>query len=73
MNPRPTARAGSTAVSNLDPDEIAKFSALAADWWDREVPSRTLHEINPCRVEFIELVRFYIHVWHRIKKFIDKS
>ena len=40
-------------MSNLDPDEIAKFSALAADWWDREGPSRTLHEINPCRVEFI--------------------
>jgi 2-polyprenyl-6-hydroxyphenyl methylase/3-demethylubiquinone-9 3-methyltransferase len=42
-----------TDVSNLDPVEIAKFSALAADWWDREGSSRPLHEINPCRVEFI--------------------
>jgi 2-polyprenyl-6-hydroxyphenyl methylase/3-demethylubiquinone-9 3-methyltransferase len=40
-------------VNNLDPVEIAKFSALAADWWDREGSSRPLHEINPCRVDFV--------------------
>jgi len=40
-------------VSNVNPAEIAKFSALAATWWDREGSSRTLHDINPCRVGFI--------------------
>jgi 2-polyprenyl-6-hydroxyphenyl methylase/3-demethylubiquinone-9 3-methyltransferase len=40
-------------MSNLDPREIAKFSALADDWWDPSGASRALHEINPCRVEFI--------------------
>lgn len=40
-------------MSNVDPAEIAKFSALAGDWWDREGTSRALHEINPCRVDFI--------------------
>jgi len=38
---------------NLDAAEIAKFSALAPDWWDREGSSRTLHDINPCRLGFI--------------------
>ena len=38
---------------NVDPDEISHFSALAADWWDLRGPGRTLHEINPCRLEFI--------------------
>lgn len=40
-------------MPNLDASEIAKFSALAPDWWDPQGPSRTLHEINPCRVGFI--------------------
>ncbi len=39
--------------ANLDPREIDKFSALAAGWWDRDGDSRTLHDINPCRVAFV--------------------
>ncbi|MSR14667.1 MAG: bifunctional 2-polyprenyl-6-hydroxyphenol methylase/3-demethylubiquinol 3-O-methyltransferase UbiG [Gammaproteobacteria bacterium] len=38
---------------NLNTDEVAKFSALAATWWDPHGDSRTLHDINPCRLEFI--------------------
>lgn len=38
---------------NLDPDERDKFSALAAHWWDREGPCRTLHDINPCRYDYV--------------------
>ena len=38
---------------NVDPEEISHFSALATDWWDPHGPGRTLHEINPCRLEFI--------------------
>ncbi len=41
------------ANTNLDGAEIAKFSALAPDWWDTEGASRTLHDINPCRLGFI--------------------
>ncbi len=40
-------------MSNVNPAEIAKFSALADSWWDMTGPSRTLHDINPCRVAFI--------------------
>lgn len=38
---------------NLDPDERDKFSALAAHWWDSEGPCRTLHDINPCRYDYV--------------------
>lgn len=34
--------------------EIAKFDALAADFWNREGEFKTLHQINPIRVSFIE-------------------
>lgn len=38
---------------NLDRDEQTKFGALAADWWSADGPERTLHDINPCRLDYI--------------------
>ncbi len=38
---------------NLDPAELAKFEAIASDWWDPDGPLKTLHDINPLRVEYI--------------------
>jgi 2-polyprenyl-6-hydroxyphenyl methylase/3-demethylubiquinone-9 3-methyltransferase len=38
---------------NLDSEERDKFAALAAAWWDMDGPCRTLHDINPCRLEYI--------------------
>lgn len=43
-----------TARSNVDRQEIAKFDALAARWWDAEGDFRPLHEINPLRANFID-------------------
>ena len=40
-------------MSNLDPEERDKFAALAATWWALDGPSRTLHDINACRVDYI--------------------
>ena len=40
-------------ANNVDGAEVAKFTALAAAWWDPLGPSRTLHEINPCRLAYI--------------------
>lgn len=40
--------------SNMDPLEIAKFSASAAHWWDRDGDFKALHEINPLRLDFID-------------------
>ncbi len=42
-----------TATTNADPAELAKFSALAHRWWDPESEFRPLHEINPLRLSWI--------------------
>ncbi|CEG61176.1 bifunctional 2-polyprenyl-6-hydroxyphenol methylase/3-demethylubiquinol 3-O-methyltransferase UbiG [Legionella micdadei] len=39
--------------STIDPQEVAKFAQHAAHWWDKEGPFKTLHDINPARLEFI--------------------
>jgi 2-polyprenyl-6-hydroxyphenyl methylase / 3-demethylubiquinone-9 3-methyltransferase len=38
---------------NLNPDERDKFAEMAAAWWDASGPCRTLHDINPCRLDYI--------------------
>lgn len=40
-------------MHNVDSAELAKFAALARDWWDPLGPFRTLHEINGLRTEYI--------------------
>lgn len=39
---------------NADPHELAKFSDLAHQWWDKEGDFRPLHEINPLRLDWID-------------------
>ena len=39
--------------ANIDPAELAKFSALASKWWDPNSEFRPLHEINPLRLGWI--------------------
>lgn len=39
---------------NVDPAEVAKFRALASRWWDPDSELKTLHDINPLRVEYID-------------------
>jgi 2-polyprenyl-6-hydroxyphenyl methylase/3-demethylubiquinone-9 3-methyltransferase len=39
--------------SHADPLEVAKFNDLAGAWWDPNGPLRTLHEINPLRIDYI--------------------
>jgi 2-polyprenyl-6-hydroxyphenyl methylase/3-demethylubiquinone-9 3-methyltransferase len=43
----------SVAEQNVDSEEIAKFDALAARWWDPNGDFRPLHEINPLRLDYI--------------------
>ena len=45
-----------TTTANADPAEIAKFAALAQNWWDPRGPSKPLHELNPLRLQYIERV-----------------
>jgi len=37
-----------------DPEEIAKFDALASRWWDPQGEFRPLHLMNPLRVQYID-------------------
>lgn len=41
------------AGSTLDPAEVAKFNALAAEWWNPKGPFGALHRLNPVRLQFI--------------------
>lgn len=45
-----TASRGSPSV---DPAEVAKFSAMAAEWWDPNGKFRPLHRFNPVRLGFL--------------------
>jgi 2-polyprenyl-6-hydroxyphenyl methylase/3-demethylubiquinone-9 3-methyltransferase len=38
---------------SIDPGEVAKFSALAAEWWDPAGKFAPLHKFNPVRLAFI--------------------
>jgi 2-polyprenyl-6-hydroxyphenyl methylase/3-demethylubiquinone-9 3-methyltransferase len=39
--------------SSVDPGEVAKFSAIAAEWWDPTGKFAPLHKFNPVRLAFI--------------------
>lgn len=43
----------SSTFSSIDPDEIARFSAQAREWWNQDGPFRPLHKFNPVRLGFI--------------------
>ena len=40
-------------TTTVDPAEIAKFEAMAAEWWDPEGKFKPLHMLNPCRLDYI--------------------
>lgn len=42
------------AGDNVDPEEIAKFNELAHRWWDPDGDFKPLHDINPCRLSYIQ-------------------
>jgi len=39
--------------ASIDPAEVAKFSAMAAEWWDPQGKFAPLHRFNPVRLAFI--------------------
>jgi 2-polyprenyl-6-hydroxyphenyl methylase/3-demethylubiquinone-9 3-methyltransferase len=53
-NPDPM-NTDSMNTQNVDDAEIEKFSALASRWWDTSSEFKALHDINPLRVDYIEL------------------
>ncbi|MCH9833720.1 MAG: bifunctional 2-polyprenyl-6-hydroxyphenol methylase/3-demethylubiquinol 3-O-methyltransferase UbiG [Alphaproteobacteria bacterium] len=39
--------------TTVDLAEIAKFQAMAAEWWDPNGKFKPLHMLNPCRLDYI--------------------
>jgi len=39
--------------STIDPREVAKFEAMAAEWWDVDGKFKPLHMMNPVRLDYI--------------------
>ena len=37
----------------IDPEEVAKFTAMAADWWNPTGQFKPLHKFNPVRLAYI--------------------
>ncbi|PIR37669.1 MAG: bifunctional 3-demethylubiquinol 3-O-methyltransferase/2-polyprenyl-6-hydroxyphenol methylase [Alphaproteobacteria bacterium CG11_big_fil_rev_8_21_14_0_20_39_49] len=42
-----------TKSKSIDENEIAKFSAMADEWWDLNGKFKPLHKFNPVRIEYI--------------------
>jgi 2-polyprenyl-6-hydroxyphenyl methylase / 3-demethylubiquinone-9 3-methyltransferase len=42
-----------TPQTTVDPAEVAKFEAMAAEWWDLNGKFKPLHMLNPCRLDYI--------------------
>ena len=40
-------------TSTIDAAEVAKFEAMAAEWWDPNGKFKPLHLMNPCRLDYI--------------------
>ena len=43
-----------TAKDNVHLHEINKFGSMAERWWDTQGEFKTLHDINPLRIQFIQ-------------------
>jgi 2-polyprenyl-6-hydroxyphenyl methylase / 3-demethylubiquinone-9 3-methyltransferase len=43
----------SEAKTTVDPEEIAKFEAMSAEWWDPTGKFKPLHMMNPVRLDYI--------------------
>ncbi|KAJ1918252.1 Hexaprenyldihydroxybenzoate methyltransferase, mitochondrial [Mycoemilia scoparia] len=50
---KPYSQSSTKKDSSILPEEVSKFSALSSEWWDPEGPLKTLHQLNPARVSYI--------------------
>ena len=41
------------SASTVDAAEIAKFEAMAAEWWDPNGKFKPLHMLQPCRLDYV--------------------
>ncbi|QLQ20504.1 MAG: bifunctional 2-polyprenyl-6-hydroxyphenol methylase/3-demethylubiquinol 3-O-methyltransferase UbiG [Exiguobacterium profundum] len=41
------------STGTIDPAEVSKFEAMAAEWWDPNGKFKPLHMLNPCLLDYI--------------------
>ena len=46
-------RAGKARAATVDPGEVERFSALAAEWWNERGKMAPLHKLNPVRLGYV--------------------
>jgi len=46
-----------TAKDNVHLHEINKFGSMAERWWDAQGEFKTLHDINPLRINLSRVMR----------------
>jgi 2-polyprenyl-6-hydroxyphenyl methylase/3-demethylubiquinone-9 3-methyltransferase len=51
--PGPAEAAPTATGGTVDAAEVARFAAMAEQWWDPKGKFRPLHELNPTRVKYI--------------------
>ncbi len=51
---QPSMRPRASVAGSVVAEEVARFDALAAEWWDLSGPMRALHAMNPLRVGWID-------------------
>lgn len=44
---------GHPRADSVDGEEIARFAAIAGEWWDEDGKFKPLHRLNPTRIRFI--------------------
>lgn len=50
-------------IGTASPEQIANFSAMAADWWNPHGKFRPLHQLNPIRIAYVrDRVIDYLHL-----------
>ena len=48
-----SAKHTSLSASSANPEEVARFAALAGEWWDPDGPLRPLHALGPARLAYV--------------------
>ena len=51
---RPNTASTQRPAPSVDPAEVARFEALAAEWWDAKGKFAPLHRFNPVRLQFLK-------------------
>lgn len=49
----PSPNTASPPAATLDPQEVERFTRIAAEWWDPKGKFRPLHQIGPPRLAFV--------------------